>query len=60
MAMRSPDPSLALAQYRARGCVTTLSGLSAPWRNLVRHVPGLKVESLYGGLAYVAAGSVPS
>lgn len=46
--------------FKARGYVTTLGGLSAPWRNLVGHVPGLQVESIYGGLAYVAAGTVPA
>lgn len=45
-----------LVLAKARGYVTTLAGLGAPWRNLQLHVPGLRVESLYGGLAYVAAG----
>ena len=44
--------------YRARGYVTTFSGLDQPWRHLVRHVPDLAIESVLLDTSYVARGRV--
>lgn len=44
----------------ARPYVTTFAGLERPWRHLERLVPGLEVESLALGGAYLAFGAIPA
>jgi ubiquinone/menaquinone biosynthesis C-methylase UbiE len=48
----------AIARAVARPYVTTFEGLDRPWRILSEWVPDLRIEMIYAGCVFVAAGTV--
>ncbi len=43
-----------------RRSLTTRENFGAPWRKLVRYVPGLRYDTAFGGALYVAQGTTDS